>query len=358
MSAVGVRWVGTTSTSPVQTQSTKLLRIPTERGQLQYLEHEGTSTQNTEHKTQNPLRYTSENLLVRPSHTPTGQFLSITPESAGWEHIHFDAIRMKAGESMEFASPEAEVGLVMLSGVVDVKSNRGEWTDIGERMSVFEGLPHALYLPRATSFVVTAQSDTEFVVTHVKTDQDREPVRVRPEDVTVEIRGGDNATRQINGIFPPGFACDRLVIVEVYTPSGGWSSYPPHKHDVHREDDEGNILEADLEEVYFYKIDPSDGYAYQRVYTDENSPLHAAGHPINVVVMARENEAILVPEGYHPVVSAPGYTTYYLNVLAGSAQSLANVDDPQFAWVKDSYRTRNPAIPVYDVSGAMSVDTG
>ena len=118
------------------------------------------------------------------------------------------------------------------------------------------------------------------------------------------------------------------------------------------------LIEADLEEVYYYKItstpdvrdrDNSDpnGLAYQRVYTDKNSPLHQAGYPINALVMVHDGEAVLVPEGYHPVVSAPGYTTYYLNVLAGSAQSLANQDDPNFTWVKHQYRGVDPRLPLY-----------
>ena len=125
------------------------------------------------------------------------------------------------------------------------------------------------------------------------------------------------------------------------------SSYPPHKHDRHIEDEQGNLIEADLEEVYYYKIDRPEGYAYQRVYTDINSPLHEAGHPIDALMRAEENTAVLVPEGYHPVVSAPGYTTYYLNVLAGSAQSLANQDDPEFSWVKEHYRNRDDRLPLY-----------
>jgi 5-deoxy-glucuronate isomerase len=169
----------------------------------------------------------------------------------------------------------------------------------------------------------------------------------------VEIRGGDNATRQINSILPPGFACQRLVVVEVYTPGGNWSSYPPHKHDVHRADDQGNVIEADLEEVYFYRIDKPAGYAVQRIYTDAASPLQQAGAPIDALVMARDGDAVLVPEGYHPVASPPGYTTYYLNVLAGSAQSLANTEDPNHAWVKGTYKTRDPRIPVYKVNGDL-----
>jgi 5-deoxy-glucuronate isomerase len=138
-----------------------------------------------------------------------------------------------------------------------------------------------------------------------------------------------------------------LVLVEVYTPSGNWSSYPPHKHDRHLETERGELIEADLEEVYFYKFDRPEGYAYQRVYTDESSPLHQAGLPIDALILAEDNCAVLVPEGYHPVTSAPGYTTYYLNVLAGSAQSLANQDDPRYSWVKEKYRRKDDRLPLY-----------
>ena len=294
------------------------------------------------------MQYTTDNMLVRSGETNDDKLiLEVTPQLAGWDYIHFQARRLDEGDAWPFETGQNELAIVALSGTVDVSSNRGEWRGIGRRKNVFSGYPHALYLPANTSFTVTAQTDAEIVVTWVPTDEEHPPQEIKPEGVNVEIRGGDNATRQINDIIPPGFDCHRLVIVEVYTPSGGWSSYPPHKHDVHREDAQGNVIEADLEEVYFYKIDKPEGYAYQRVYTDENSPLHKAGWPIDAVMMPRTNDAVLVPEGYHPVVSPPGYTTYYLNVLAGSAQSLANVDDPQYSWVKDTYTTRNPAVPIY-----------
>ncbi|MCB0181698.1 MAG: 5-deoxy-glucuronate isomerase, partial [Anaerolineae bacterium] len=184
-------------------------------------------------------------------------------------------------------------------------------------------------------------------VTWVPTNEDHEPWLIQPGDVTISVRGGDNVSRQINDLLPPGSPVHRLVLVEVYTPSGNWSSYPPHKHDVHIEDEAGHLIEADLEEVYFYKIDKPEGYAYQRVYTDDNSPLHQAGQPIDALVRAEHNTAVLVPEGYHPVVSAPGYTTYYLNVLAGSAQSLANQDDPRYTWVKENYQGVDERLPLY-----------
>jgi 5-deoxy-glucuronate isomerase len=133
------------------------------------------------------------------------------------------------------------------------------------------------------------------------------------------------------------------VVVEVYTPGGNWSSYPPHKHDVHVVDAAGKLVQADLDETYYYKIDRPEGYAIQRVYTDADSPLQQAGYPIDAAVIARNDDVVLIPEGYHPVSSPVGYTTYYLNVLAGSAQSLAAVDDPEFAWVKGTYQSSTRA---------------
>lgn len=296
------------------------------------------------------MQYTSQNLLVRPNGSgQEGLVTEVTPSMAGWEYINFQVRQLTSGKSWSFETGGHELAIVVLSGTIDVQSSAGAWTGIGKRSNVFEGPAASLYLSINTSLTVTAQSDAEFAVAWVKAEKEFEPMLVLPDAVNVEIRGGDNVTRQINDILPPGSACQRLVICEVYTPSGGWSSYPPHKHDVHREDDAGNVIEADLEEVYYYKINKPEGYAYQRVYTDENSPLHQAGHPIDALMMARNNDMVLVPEGYHPVVSPPGYITYYLNILAGSAQSLANVDDPQYTWVKETYKSRNNEIPVYPI---------
>jgi 5-deoxy-glucuronate isomerase len=271
----------------------------------------------------------------------------VTPEAAGWETINFQARRLAAGGSWGLEIGDHELALVVLGGTVDVVSNRGAWRGLGRRAHVFAGLPYALYLPRNTIFTVRAATDAEFAVAWVAADQDFEPRLVTPETVGLEIRGGGHATRQINRILPPGFPCQRLVVVEVYTPGGNWSSYPPHKHDIHQVGPDGTLLQADLDEIYYYKIDRPEGYALQRIYTDEESPLHAAGFPIDVAVVARNNDVVLVPEGYHPVSSPVGYTTYYLNVLSGSAQSLASKDDPRYAWVKDTYQTVDPRVPLY-----------
>ena len=294
------------------------------------------------------MQYTTENLLVCPLTDPQDPDLivAVTPQSAGWDFISFQARKLRAGNEWSFDSDENELAIVLLSGAISIHSTRGSWHDL-ERKDVWTSAATALYLPRNTEFTITAERDSEFAVTWVPTDEDHEPWLIQTQDVPISVRGGDNVSRQINDLLPPGSPVHRLVLVEVYTPSGNWSSYPPHKHDVHIEDEAGHLIETDLEEVYFYKIDKSEGYAYQRVYTDENSPLQQAGYPIDALVMAKNNCAVLIPEGYHPVVSAPGYTTYYLNVLAGSAQSLANQDDPHFSWVKESYKSVDPRLPLY-----------
>ena len=295
------------------------------------------------------MRYTAENLLIRPVRNPDDPdlILSITPQQAGWEYISFQVRRLSPGRRGSFDTGESELALVTFSGRCSVESNRGAWSEIGSRGNVFMGAADALYLPRRTKLTVIAEDTCEFAVAWVPTDEDHAPWLIRSSDVKVSIRGGDHACRQINDLLPPGSPVHRLVLVEVYTPSGNWSSYPPHKHDVHIVNDRGTLVEADLEEVYFFKTDKPEGYALQWVYTDERSPLHQTGNPIHALVRPENNCAVLVPEGYHPVASPPGYTTYYLNVLAGSAQSLANQDDPRYAWIKDSYQHVDSRLPLY-----------
>lgn len=295
------------------------------------------------------MNYTTENLLVHPQHDPSDPdlILAVSPAMAGWDYISFQARRLAEGARWSFDTGENELALVNLTGRYTVESNRGRWQGIGGRANVFAGAAHALYLPRRTQFTVAAEHAGEFAVAWVPTDEDHEPWLIRPEAVPVSVRGGDNVSRQINDLLPPGSPVHSLVLVEVYTPSGNWSSYPPHKHDVHTIADDGTLIEADLEEVYFYKFDKPDGYAYQRVYTDAGSPLQQAGMPIDALVRPEENCVVLVPEGYHPVTSAPGYTTYYLNVLAGSAQVLTAQDDPRYTWVKQSYVGKDSRLPLY-----------
>ncbi len=302
------------------------------------------------------MKYSAQNLILHPHTAPDPNLINaVEPAQAGWEYIHFQSRRLQMGQSWSFSPGPYEIALVVFSGGLKVTANHGNWPRVGRRASVFSGLPEALYLPLDSAMTVEALEDSRFAVAWARAERKHPARLIEQKDITVEIRGGDNATRQINGMIRPGFDCDRLVVVEVLTPSGNWSSYPPHKHDVDRTDAAGDLLEADLEEIYYYRIDPPEGYAFQRIYTGETSPLTQAGTPIDEVLLARDNDLVLVPEGYHPVVSAPGYTTYYLNVLAGNAQALTAEDDPNYSWVKGTYRMRDERVPLYPVDPAQMV---
>jgi 5-deoxy-glucuronate isomerase len=286
------------------------------------------------------MQYTSETMLVRSKDTgANGIFTHVTAAEAGWQYLNMAARRMGKGETWAFNTDDFEYAHVIFGGQCNIRTSEGEFLQVGRRPNVFSGMPYAVYLSHETDFEIEALTEGfEVASCWVETDQDFPAQLITPADSKIELRGGNNASRQINGIIPPGFNCHRIVAVEVFTPGGNWSSYPPHKHDIHRQDADGNLLEADLEEIYFYKLDRPEGYAYQRVYNDSRS--------IDAVMMAQNHDMVLVPEGYHPVVSAHGYTTYYLNFLAGSAQSLANADDPAYAWVKDQWTGIDPRLPI------------
>lgn len=280
----------------------------------------------------------SVSLLVSPNFSQN-EYIHVTPESAGWDHLSFAARQMSRGDRWDFETGENELALVVLGGTCQVTSNVSHWMQVGRRPNVFAGMPYTLYLPPGTRFTVEATSTQLDIAYGWALAKDSHPARlVKPAEVEIEIRGGGNVTRQINKMIPPGFPAGRLVVVEVYTPSGNWSSYPPHKHDEHIVDATGNVLEADLEEVYFYKIDRPEGFAYQRIYT--------ADRRLDELILARDNHLVLSPQGYHPVVAAPGYNCYYLNMLAGSAQSLAATDDPEHTWVKETWKEKDPRLPL------------
>ena len=241
--------------------------------------------------------------------------------------------RLKPGESVAGETGGDEMGIVLFGGKCSVTSSEGEWNSIGGRKNVFDGLPWAVYLPIGSTYKVTAETDCDFALCFAKAERRFPAKLVTPAHPDIEIRGGGNATRQINGIFKPNFEADRLLVVEVYTPAGSWSSYPPHKHDVHNPPDE-----VDLEEFYYYRVDKPGGYAIQKVYTPDRR--------IDETITVRDGEMVLVPEGYHPVVAAHGYNVYYLNLLAGSARSMAASDDPEYGWVRAEWKDRDPRVPL------------
>lgn len=254
-------------------------------------------------------------------------------ETFGFELLGFRNRRLRKGETFEEETGGREVAIVLLGGTCAVSSTAGAFPAVGGRKDVFSGLPHTLYLPIETRYTLTATADCDVAFCYSKAEQRHPAALVEPKDVRVEIRGGANATRQINHMLQPGFPAHRILICEVYTPSGNWSSYPPHKHDVHNPPEE-----VDLEEIYYYRIDRPEGYAVQKVYTPDRR--------IDVTLTVKDGELVLVPEGYHPVVAAHGYNVYYLNALAGSARSMAASDDPDYAWVRGTWQEKDPRLPL------------
>ena len=281
-------------------------------------------------------------VLVHPFDAPTGEYQRITPEGAGWQHLHFGARRLSRGGTWSQDTGVFEMCIVLLGGSFSITSKWGTWHTDGGREHVFAGLPHAVYVPPHTPFTLTAESAVvDLGYGSTPGDPARPGFFITPDDVQrhgIELRGGDNASRQINAILPPGSPVHRLVCVEVYTPSGNWSSFPAHKHDNRTVDAGGKLLEASLDETYFYKFDKPQGFALQRVYTGDRT--------LNEIAEPHMDDVVLVPRGYHPVVAGHGYNAYYLNCLAGSDQSLVNTDDPDHTWIYGTWKGMDPRLPL------------
>jgi len=254
-------------------------------------------------------------------------------QDCGFQHLSFAVRKLTCGERYEAAIPGLELAIVMLGGICSVTSSAGEWDRVGGRASVFEGLPHTLYLPPDTAFTITAVTDCELAFCYCRAEEQHPARLITPDQVGIEIRGGGNATRQINSMLPPEFPAQRLIVVEVFTPAGNWSSFPPHKHDVHNPP-----AEVDLDEIYYFRLELPEGFAIQKVYT--------ADRRIDETLTVRDGDLVVVPEGYHPVVAAHGYNVYYLNALSGSARSLAASDDPDYAWVRKEWYEKDPRLPM------------
>lgn len=280
----------------------------------------------------------NSHLQIKPT-SNTGIYHQITTKSANWKYLNFEARIMSMGETWEYDTRDNEMVIVLLSGNFKVESNRGNWETNNGRKDVFSGVAHTLYLSRNSQFTLTALSDTlDIGYGWCQVEEDFPAKFVTPEDTPVEIFGGDNATRQFNDLVPPGFGCSKIVVREVYTPSGNWSSFPAHKHDERIVDAEGTVLEPIQEETYFYKFQKPEAYAIQQIYTKDRT--------LDEIVRPRHNDVVLIPKGFHPVVAEHGFHCYYLNFLAGTDQCLANTTDPDHEWIYNSWTSKDKRLPL------------
>jgi 5-deoxy-glucuronate isomerase len=263
----------------------------------------------------------------------SGEMLGFSRDTVHWQWMSMSARRLNPGESYEAVTRGEEAAFVILGGRCTGNWGNGE-QQVGGRKNVFDGLPFCLYLPTGHSVKFEALSVCEIAECRVPSQAKLEPRLITPKDVVTGLRGGGNASRQIVDIIPTDFPADKLVVIEVYTPGGNWSSYPPHKHDVHNPPQE-----VDLDEIYYYRIDrPDTGFALQRLYTPANSQ--------DLTVHAEDGDAVLVRSGYHPVVAGPGYNVYYLNFLAGTSRTLAVTEDPDHVWLKSTWTEADSRLPL------------
>lgn len=272
-------------------------------------------------------------LLYRSTRIPagrTGAAVNLSAKALGWHRIQFAVRHLAAGAVWRGRSRREERCLVLLRGLFEVSWNGGS-SRIGPRADVFVEYPHAVYLPRDTAFRLVAIDACEIADCRAPAGRGFEPRAIRPDDCGYEIRGGGNATRQIVDIMPPGFPAERLLLCEVFTPSGNWSSYPPHKHDT---DDPPR--EADLEEIYYFRYQDPDGYGFHRVYNGRRDETLRVTH----------GDVVAVRDGFHPFVTAYGYDAYYLNVLAGDRRSMAASDDPRYAQLRCEWPPPDPRLPL------------
>jgi 5-deoxy-glucuronate isomerase len=272
--------------------------------------------------------------------------LSVTPDRAGWTYTSLRVLTLAPGESHPFHTGTHEMLVLPLSGGCHVDVD-GVAFDLDGRAGVFDRVSDFCYLPCGTAATITSVHGGRFALPGALARRRLEPRYGPAAEVAVELRGAGSCSRQVNNIAVPrppegGFECDRLIVVEVLTPGGNWSSYPPHKHD------EATGTEVELEEIYYFEVargsGGQDGAGYQRVY---GTP----GRPIDVLAEVRSGDTVLVPHGWHgPSIAAPGYDLYYLNAMAGPGpdRTWLFCDDPAHAWIRDTWPDQpvDPRLPL------------
>jgi 5-deoxy-glucuronate isomerase len=261
-------------------------------------------------------------LLVHPQPPDlSGCVLAVTPQSAGWQHVGFKVCQLAPEQRMNGGEAEREICIVVLSGSALISVDGQELGVVGGRSSVFANVaPGAVYAPAGAQFSIVAMTRVELALCSAP-GKSRRPARViSPDSMSLEWRGQGTNTRLVRNILPETEAADSLLIVEVLTPGGHWSSYPPHKHDSAADGEE-----TALEETYYYRIDPAQGFAFQRVYTDDRT--------LDETLCVSDGDVVLVPRGYHPVAAPHGYDVYYLNVMAGPVRKWMFRNDPAHEWL-------------------------
>jgi 5-deoxy-glucuronate isomerase len=263
-------------------------------------------------------------LRVRPSAPDdSGRVIDITPASAGWRYVGFELRRLAAGQRASFTLPGREACILVLAGTADIGVAEARFEAVGGRASVFEdAAPGAVYAPAGLAVSIAARTSAEVAVCSAPGTGAGAARLIGPQRMPRETRGTGTNQRFVRNILPETEPAESLLIAEVITPAGNWSSYPPHKHDA-----DEPPAETALEETYYHRLDPPQGFAFQRVYTDDRS--------LDETLCVEDGDVVLVPRGYHPVGAPHGYALYYLNVMAGPKRRWIFRNDPAHAWIAE-----------------------
>lgn len=260
-------------------------------------------------------------LLHKPKGT-SGKVHDITPEAAGWGYVGFGLYRLSPGEKASEATGDREAILVLVEGKARLSAAGTDFGEMGERMSVFDRTPpHCLYVPGQSNWQAIATTDCVLAVCTAPCIADYPAQRLGPEGIELTPRGKGQNQRFINNIAMEGRdVASSLLVTEVFTPPGNWSSYPSHRHD---EDDYPRMTY--LEETYYHRLNPAQGFGVQRVYTDDRS--------LDETMAVSDGDVVCVPRGHHPCGAPYGYDMYYLNVMAGPLRKWRFENDPDHDWI-------------------------
>lgn len=262
--------------------------------------------------------------LLRGPFGSHGKVHEITPQSADWRYVGFSVYRLRPGEVVEEATGDREVILVMVEGKAAFHAAGQDWGMLGDRMDVFEKTaPHCLYVPNASDWRADAETECTIAVCSAPGKSGHRARRIGPDGISLTGRGKGANTRHINNIaMEAEDYCDSLLVTEVFTPAGHWSSYPSHRHD---EDDFPRITY--LEETYYHRLNPASGFGIQRVYTDDGL--------LDETMAVKDHDVVLVPRGHHPCGAPYGFEMYYLNVMAGPLRKWRFIPAPEVEWIME-----------------------
>ena len=272
-------------------------------------------------------------LLCKPT-GDSGKVHHITPESAGWNYVGFGLYRLKAGDTIAETTGDTEVILVLVEGKAVIIGSGKDFGELGERMSVFERTPpHCVYIPNGSDWSATATTPCTLAICTAPGKGEHHAQIIGPAGISLETRGKAANTRFIHNIAMENRdVADSLLVTEVFTPDGNWSSYPPHRHD---KDDFPNMTY--LEETYYHRLNPAQGFGFQRVFTEDGT--------LDETMAVSDGDVVLVPRGHHPCAAPYGYDMYYLNVMAGPRRNWRFRNHPDHDWIFQRDRDQNDTAP-------------